>query len=407
MYKFVGLYLLAILGVFVEPDFLGSVGNVFFKLLVLAGISFLLYEIWNNKSAVDENEDKLTEAADSVIASPEPVFDIIPTRLDNLISVNENLRQFLINQFTIYWNYTLPHNGYLLYKNGSENTKIFEKRTNSHFIDGKEPDFSLLIALVAQNDGMVIENNLEDTSVLFPFYNQAEFKPQSLLAFKTQLDPNQVLFWFFDAQGNNFFNIQDKALLLQINNNTLFAVKETMQNQNLIDDSKETKHVSELAHLLNQAINFDQCIDFFTDFLINEFEASKFTIALREEDSDKATIQKSIGIDDSYKKGASFSLNEGLHGWVILKNKPYLIDNIDKGEYFVPRFSRSEKTNFALRSFLSVPLQTAEEAFGMISLEDKIENKYSENDKSRLISFSNILASAFIRFKEDKIEIGE
>ena len=280
-------------------------------------------------------------------------------------------------------------------------------QTNNHFVDSKEPDFNRLITLVAQNDGVLVENNLEDASMLFPFYNQAEFKPQSLLAFKTQLDPNQVLFWFFDAQGSNFFNIQDKALLLQINNNTLFAVNETMRNQNLIDDSKETKHVSELAHLLNQAINFDQCVDIFTDFLINEFEASKFTIALREEDSDKATIQKSIGIDDSYKTGISFSLNEGLHGWVILKNKPYLIDNIDKGEYFVPRFSRSEKTNYALRSFLSVPLQTDEEAFGMISLEDKIENKYSENDKSRLISFSNILASAFTRFKEDKIEIGE
>jgi len=409
VYKFIGLYLLIILGIFVEPGFLGSLGNAFFKLLVLAGISYLLYEIWNAPSAIEESETNSIEPAPftNVNSVPEKVFENIPMRLDSFLSGNEALKQFLSNQFTLCWNYILPQNGYLIYKDETDNTKFIEIRTDRLSADKNTHDFTRLITLLEQNDGILIENNLANSGVLFPFYDPAEYDPKSLLAFKTIVDAKQSLFWFYDAEASNFFNIQDKSLLQQVNSNTSYALNETILNQGLRDNSNENKSLSDLAHLLNQATDIDSCIDIFTNFLIQQFEASKFTIALREPDSENARIYKSLGIDDTYKQGAKFSLNEGLHGWVILKNKPYLIDNIDKGEYFVPRFSRTEKTNYQLRSFLSVPMQNEEEAFGMISLEDKVENKYSENDKARLTSYSNILASAFKRFNGNKIEIGE
>lgn len=406
MYKLIGLYLLAVLGIFVEPEFLGSAGNIVFKLLILAGISYLVYEQWNTKPE-DEEPEIIQPEQEHPAAVPEPVFDTIPAQLGTVFNNNDGLKQFLLNQFSIYWNYTLPQNGFLLYKDGSEKIQMLEQRTHQKIPFNPETGFTALISLLGQNEGILIENNLRDANALFPFYDLSEYQPQSLLAFQTQLDTQQVLYWFFDANGSNYFNIQDKPILLQINMNTIFAVNESLNNQGLIDNSKEVMHLSNLAHLLNQALNFEQCIDIFTDFIINEFEASKFTIAIREADGESARIRKSIGIEDSYKTGALFRLDEGLHGWVILKNKPYLIDNIDKGEYFIPRFSRAEKTNFSLRSFLSVPLQEEDEAFGMVSLENKSENKYTENDKSRLISLSTILASAFRRFKENKIEIGE
>jgi len=406
VYKLIGLYLLAVLGIFVEPEFLGSAGNIVFKLLILAGISYLVYEQWNTKPE-DEEPEIIQPEQEHPAAVPEPVFDTIPAQLGTVFNNNDGLKQFLLNQFSIYWNYTLPQNGFLLYKDGSEKIQMLEQRTHQKIPFNPETGFTALISLLGQNEGILIENNLRDANALFPFYDLSEYQPQSLLAFQTQLDTQQVLYWFFDANGSNYFNIQDKPILLQINMNTIFAVNESLNNQGLIDNSKEVMHLSNLAHLLNQALNFEQCIDIFTDFIINEFEASKFTIAIREADGESARIRKSIGIEDSYKTGALFRLDEGLHGWVILKNKPYLIDNIDKGEYFIPRFSRAEKTNFSLRSFLSVPLQEEDEAFGMVSLENKSENKYTENDKSRLISLSTILASAFRRFKENKIEIGE
>ncbi len=407
MYKLIGLYLLAVIGIFVEPDFLGSTGNIIFKVLILAGISYLVYGQWNDKAEDSAPDERNPQPEQQPAVVPEPVFDTISTHLGTVLTTNSGLKQFLLNQFSIYWNYTLPQNGFLLYKNGSEGVQLLEKHTNNSLRFNAKPGFTALISLLGQNEGILIENNLADAKALFPFYDFSEYEPQSLLAFRTLVDQQQTLYWFFDAAGINYFNLQDKPILLKINMNTLFSVNEALNNQGLMDNSKEAMHLSNLAHALNQALNFEQCIDIFTDFIINEFEASKFTIAIRETDNESARIRKSIGIDDSYKTGTSFRLDEGLHGWVILKNKPYLIDNIDKGEYFIPRFSRSEKTNYSLRSFLSVPLQEDDEAFGVVSLENKSENKYTENDKSRLKSFSAILASAFRRFKDNTIEIGE
>lgn len=400
VFKYIGLYLLIILGLFVEPEFLGTVGNILFKVLILAGASYLLYEIWNMKELSEGEKDEALPQALPRSEPPKPVFESNSARLDHFVQNSDALKTYLENQFTLFWNYTLPHNGYLVFCYRSTPAKIFEQRSNSPVSQMTAMNFSQLYSLLEKSDSILIENNLVDAGALFPFYNQEEYQPRSLLAFKTEINSEQALCWFFDADADNFFNNQDKQLFRQMNSNTLYAITETFQNKGLIEEYSEGQKISELSNQMNQASDFDQCIELFTDFLIDQFQASKFTIALREAGAETAEIKTSIGIDDSTKPGYSFTLSEGLHGWVILKNKPYLIDNIDKGEYFVPRFSRDEKTNYALRSLLSVPLQNGEDAFGMVSLEDKRENQYSEIDKKRLIRFTKILGSAYERFKK-------
>lgn len=406
MYKFVGLYILIIIGIFIEPDFLGSLGNFLFKLLLLGGISFLVYEIHNSRELdTEDSEEDQEDTIKSSVSVPESVFETQAPRFDSLYGTKDSLRRFMENQFSIIINYTLPHNGFLIYANGSGSLRILDQRCS--FAIQPDPDFSKLVTLLGENEGILMENDLEEVTALFPFYDATTYIPKSLLAFQTVIDKNQRLYWFMDAGESQYFNIQDKTVLLQINGNTLFALTESLYNQDLLNDKREIKTVSDLSYQMNQAADFDSCIDFFAEFIINEFEAHKLTIAVRDGNSESGIIKKSIGLDDSIKQGDTFPLSEGLHGWVIMKNKPYLIDNIDKGEYFVPRFSRAEKTNYGLRSFLSVPLQFNERAYGMVSLEDKTENKYNENDKNRLISFATILNSAYKRFSNEDQEIGE
>ncbi len=401
MYKFIGLYLLIILGIFVEPEFLGSIGNAVFKLFILAGVSYLLYDLWNLKDLTFQEGESAPDPLQNIAASQRrPVFENIPIHLNLFSDDSVEIQQFLLSQFAIYWNYTLPRNGFLLYRYGKQGGKIFYQQTTDN-VQPNEPDsFSRLISLADQNNAILIENNVENAGGLFPFYQPADYKPGSLLAFKTKIDSQQTLYWFFDSDATDFFNIQDKALIEQINSNTLFALVEAGQNLSSLNLVEEKTIIANLAQELNHATNSEQCLDLFAGFLTDHFEASKLSIALKSHDSDTAVIQKSIGLDDSYTNGTSFNINEGVHGWVILKNKPYLIDNIDKGDYFIPRFTRAEKTNFSLRSFLSVPLQMGDKSYGMVSLEHKLENKYSENDKQRLIKYSEILSSAFRRYKK-------
>ena len=219
-----------------------------------------------------------------------------------------------------------------------------------------------------------------------------------------KLESGEKLYWIFDSDITENFNTHDMAIIERIIKNTNAITFESLKSFSLNNTCIFINNKFEIAEKLNTAGSTNDCLEYFCDFVINNFEASKLTIAMREDsDSQSAVIKKAIGTDDPYKSGYEFQLDEGLNGFVILKNKPHLIENIEKGEYFVPRFSKEEKTNYGLRSFLSVPIEIKSSAIGMVTLEDKLENKYSVEDKINLIKYSAILANALYRFEKTKI----
>ncbi len=405
MYKLIALYLLAIVGIFIEPDFLGSVGNVLLKLLILGGISYLIYDVWNDKGESEAAQDEKDISAIEDVQDPliESFFEKITTRLDHFYKQDQLFNDFLSSQFKICRQYSAATNGYLIYKHIANSGSLLLSEAPYATNANKANSFLGLISLVDKSKGVLIENQLSDANSLFSFYDKETYQPNSLLAFKTSIDAQQSLYWFFDASEKDFFNSQDRTVYERFSRNTAFGTIRALENQELkIIHSNHTRALH-FAKQLNNAQNTEESLDMLSDHLVEFFEASKLTIALRT-DNEKAIICKSIGVDDPFKQGEEFSINEGLNGWVILKNKPYLIDNIDKGEYFIPRFNRSEKTNYSLRSFLSVPIPGEVEALGMITLEDKTENKFTEEDKQNLMTCAEIFSAGLRRFSDIKKE---
>jgi len=406
VYKYTVLYLLILIGILFEPDFLGTAGNVLLKVIILSGISYLLYDIWKNQgdtlsisdrdidSSIMSEDDSFTQDSD------EEIFEKNSVQLSRLFQDNSTFREYLKNQFKIIWDFILPHNGYLLHADVSGNISVVHQDRKAEIKSEVSFSESPLFDLVDKNNGFLVENHLEKDTNLLQFYGASEYKPASLMAFSSEISRKDKLYWVFDADSNSFFNEDDFETLKRINAGSIQLLNAGLQNYSLIDNLAEQKTRYEITEKLNKAVSVDSCIDIITDYLVGSFEASKLTIALLDPEKNEAVIQKAVGIDDPYKAGFSFPLDEGLNGWVIMKNKPYLLENIDKGEYFVPRFSRTEKSNYSLRSFLSAPISNNDSAYGMITLEDKIENKYNEEDKDRLISCCSILAAAIGRFQK-------
>ena len=90
-------------------------------------------------------------------------------------------------------------------------------------------------------------------------------------------------------------------------------------------------------------------------------------------------------------------MDQGLTGWVIEKNKPYLIEDLEKGEYFIPRYTKEEKTNHGLRSFLVMPFEANGKVYGSLTLEHKIPQKYTEKDKHHLQQIISIFNTTYLR----------
>jgi signal transduction protein with GAF and PtsI domain len=128
-----------------------------------------------------------------------------------------------------------------------------------------------------------------------------------------------------------------------------------------------------------------------------EFEATRLTIATVRPNTNVAVIKKVIGQENDFKENFEFPLDEGLTGWVISKNKPYIIDDLEKGEYFIPRYNKDEKSNYGFRSFLGIPIKVEEKIFGAITLEHYITRKYGESEKVNLQRYIEIFSTTFLR----------
>jgi len=405
VYKFAVLYLLILIAVFFGPDFLGSAGNIILKLFLLAGVSYLLYDLWREQEKdTQHTADEQTSSAVLSANSPEQqdssqtLFENDSIPFSRLLDEYPHYKECLQKQFALIRDFILPHNGYLIHLDANNRAYLLQKETK---VDIQGPfDFSesQIFTLVEAKKQFLVENNLEPETNLLPFYRALDYRPASCLAFSTHLPSGDRLYWIFDAAGAEFFNDNDFSTLKRINDNTLQLLQTGMQNRILEKRLGQEQLNFDLAQKLNRAVSLEDGIELFTQFIVDKFEASKLTVALRTSDRE-AVIQKAIGIEDPFKEGYSFPLDEGLNGWVIMKNNSYLIDNIDKGEYFIPRFSRSEKTNYGLCSFLSTPISLAGEALGMVTLEDKKDNKYNDEDKNCLTRYCAILAQAVGRFQ--------
>ncbi|MCK5033521.1 MAG: GAF domain-containing protein, partial [Calditrichia bacterium] len=82
----------------------------------------------------------------------------------------------------------------------------------------------------------------------------------------------------------------------------------------------------------------------------------------------------------------------------------YVIEDLEKGEYFIPRYTKDEKTNYGLRSFLGIPFNHEDTVYGAITLEDHQPNKYTKYDKQFLKEISNIFTTIFRRKNINKKE---
>ena len=122
-------------------------------------------------------------------------------------------------------------------------------------------------------------------------------------------------------------------------------------------------------------------------------------VTLDSENSDMGHIVKVIGQRDSMAEGFRFFLNDGISGWVIRKNKPLILDDLEKGDLFRPRYSGNDKSNFGLRSFLGVPICFSNQVFGMISIESRQPDFYTDWDQNVLVLLAATMGLAFLSLR--------
>jgi signal transduction protein with GAF and PtsI domain len=165
-------------------------------------------------------------------------------------------------------------------------------------------------------------------------------------------------------------------------------------------DQKLYRVHMDLIRSLETVNDQEEAISCFVQHIKGLFHFDRFTLCIKE--GDKGNIRYVFGQIDNMDRGTRFPLDEGINGWILKRNSPIVIEDMEKGNYPRPRYFQNESTNHGLRSFLGIPLGTLEDAWGCISLESREVAKYGESGKEILGVTSLLLQSVLEKIRLSK-----
>ncbi len=389
---------LTILGIFVHP-FEPGIIDFIYRFFVFSGIIYIAYISFK----ANEREDFPVHPAP--IEPPPDKYDIEVNleqdwNLKRLIMNDDRTLEFIKDQFTVMGNLLMPDNGWIFLKNSDKKLEAIQyvNISGSGFpLDQDIYDIKGILQILDQSDKVLIENNIENQSSLLALYEEGKYQASSFIGIPLPLPNEQKILFCFDSGTKEHFNQEDAKIIYKIVAGIETFIVNRLKAYTLLSELNDTREQLDFAKTLSGCKTVNLALERFVDWISANFEASRLTVAVVKKDTQNAVIKKVIGQKDEFEENMEIPLDEGLTGWVIGKNKPYLIDDIEKGEYFIPRYTKSEKTNYGIHSFLGIPLVAGDQVFGAVTLEHVIPGKFTDSDKQHIQHFAAVFSTIFNR----------
>ncbi len=421
MRNYIIAVVLFVLAAFFNVSFLGDTVLFILKIVMFGGFVYLLYGIYAAQSAptLSPAEEPHSPGAPGTVveretpspSSPEENYKIPmegPPSLSTLLSLQDGkLSVYLSRLFDIAFQFLHPQHGYFLLEEGSDLT-LLTSRTGDLPLKPRSSDFKAIFSLIKNSDqNILIENHLREDVHLNSLYDGINYKPGSIYIQRMLLENETALYWIFDAKSSGFFSAQDLDVPLKLESLCRETIQDFIFRLRFRIESARWESEKALYRSLLPASGFDEALEALVERITERFEAHKLTIAmkdLQEKFPPTAHIVKTISMEEAGREGQKFELEDGLTGWVISRDKMYLLDDIEKGEYFIPRFSKEEKTNYGLHAYLALPLHYEDEAVGAVSLEHREAKKYTARDARELEEMVRVFEDVLKRTAGMKIK---
>ena len=171
---------------------------------------------------------------------------------------------------------------------------------------------------------------------------------------------------------------------------------------------EELKVLNEIAVAVGNASDMDQTLNIIVQKIIKSVEAEQGLIYLVTPQKD--VFKTFIKQDDTSTLKHSYQISTNITGWVLLNEKPLLIENLSKDK----RFNSTEEEKRVIRSVLCSPIWFEGKIIGIILMINKRNKKsFSENELTllsiiavqagQIIKNSQMQREAMIKMKEAEI----
>ncbi len=239
-------------------------------------------------------------------------------------------------------------------------------------------------------------NERDEVQDLQPFYMNGN-SVSSLVATPVVIEDEIRGVVVIDCLKKNAYSDEDMPLI----ESYAEIIAETIVNYNSLSEFEHSaqlfSYFYEVSRGLISNLKLDEILDLLVSVMKGVINYDRLTISEYTTGSDEAKIIRVSGQIDDFPENTVFPLDEGLTGWIIRNKKTKLMADIEKNEYFLPRYHSKEKTNYNLRSFFGVPVSYHKVCFGAITVESAKPDKYSVRDEKILTILANNFGVALER----------
>lgn len=149
----------------------------------------------------------------------------------------------------------------------------------------------------------------------------------------------------------------------------------------------------EVAHLLNSSLDRQTVLRRLLEGLDKLLGASNWSVLLTDEATGDLVFVLVRSEVDRALIGQRLRPGEGVAGWVAQSGQTLLLTDVSSDPRFSPRMD--EKTRFATRSILAVPLRTGEHVIGVVEVINALEERaFTAEDLEILEAFAEFAAVA-------------
>jgi PAS domain S-box-containing protein len=188
----------------------------------------------------------------------------------------------------------------------------------------------------------------------------------------------------FGSREANHFSEASSDLLQQIASGVAISLQNALLVEEIrkrLDESTILYEITKISSLAS--LNMDQTLTEIAENLSNLLKAEYLSIFLVEENTKRLkpyTSSKSLRHRLEYVEGLGLRVGKGITGWVTEKGEPVLVNNVKEDG----RYVCGDETIF---SEMCVPLKVGPKVIGVVDLQSKEPNAFSEDDL-RLLSIA-------------------
>jgi len=158
-------------------------------------------------------------------------------------------------------------------------------------------------------------------------------------------------------------------------------LKTTVENLNR--KASEISTLKELSDLCYVTFDTDELLYVTLERALKLVKADIGSVLILERPQRKTfLVQAHIGVDNTVKVGSRIDFDTSIAKYAVINKSPLLVEDIEKDS----RFGRNNKTTYATKSFICMPLKTIGDIIGVLTISRKNEDKIFTQDDVEVLT---------------------